>query len=325
MHEFAGIPCPVGRVTRLDLPVGSREDGSPLEIPVLVLPGLRPGPTLLLVALQHGTEITGTEIIRQVLDQTDPEHLAGHIVAVPVANPLAYLAHSQTTPRDGLNLNRVYPGNATGSITQRLAHALYTTCVRAADAVIDFHTNSFPALHWVIAKVEDTSQSARSLELASAFGLTPGRYSRSRERQLVGTLVDAALDLGIPGILVELTAHTMLLAGPISVGVRGTRNVMKALGMIPGAVEPQDGALTIPDGFTTNNRLRAGAGGLVHHLKQPGEPVVVGEVVAQVRTPTGALAEEVRSPVAGFILSYPRFHNQTVMTGDHVVFIASRD
>lgn len=322
---FAGVPCPPGQATRLDLPVGSFEDGSPLGIPVVVLPGQQPGPTLLLVALQHGMEIAGTEIIRQVLDHTDPARLRGRIIAVPVANPLAFLAHSQTTPRDGLNLNRVYPGNAEGSVTQRLAYTLHAHCVRAADAVIDFHTNSFPALHWVIAKVESTRQSERSQELADAFGLTPGHYPRARERQMVGTLVDAALDLGTPGILVELTAHTMLLPDPIAVGVRGTQNVMKVLGMVAGSVEPQEGTRIVAGGFTTNNRLRANAGGIVHHLKRPGDPVSTGDVVAHVRTPAGVLTEEVRSPVAGFILSYPRFHNQAVMTGDHVVFIASKD
>ncbi len=323
--EFAGEPCPECRRTTAALAVGTREDGSPLEIGVVALPGLRPGPTLLLVALLHGTEIAGAEIIRQVLDAVPPEQLSGRLLAVPVANPLAYLAHAQTTPRDGLNMNRAFPGSASGSITQRMAHALYTHAVCRADAVIDFHTNSHPALHWVIAKEDASPQSARSSEMAAAFGLTPGRYSRARERQLVGTLVDAALDRGIPGILVELTAHTMLLPGPIRMGVRGMLNVMRTLGMLPGPVEPQEGALVIAEGFTTNNRLRAGAGGFVHQLKAPGEWVGVGEPVAHIRTPTGELAEEVRSPVAGFILSYPRHHNQTVMTGDHVVFIASTD
>jgi predicted deacylase len=137
--------------------------------------------------------------------------------------------------------------------------------------------------------------------------------------------VDSALELGKPGILAEVTAHMMVLAEPVAAAVRGTLNVMKMLGMIPGGIEPQHGVIVIPEGFTTNNRLRANAGGLVHHLKQPAERVRVGDVVAQVRTPLGEIVEEVRSPVDGFILSFPRFRNQAVMSGDHVVFIASTD
>ena len=82
-------------------------------------------------------------------------------------------------------------------------------------------------------------------------------------------------------------------------------------------------AVIIPGGFTTNNRLRAGAGGLVHHRRRPGDPITAGDIVAEIRTPAGAVVEEVRSPVSGFVLSYPRFRNQAVMTGDHVAFIAS--
>jgi predicted deacylase len=100
---------------------------------------------------------------------------------------------------------------------------------------------------------------------------------------------------------------------------------MRALGMVAGEMEAQDDTLVIPSGFTTNNRLRAGFGGLVHHLKRPGEAVGTGEIVAVIRTPAGAVAEEVRSPVAGFMLSYPRFRNQAVMSGDHVAFIASSE
>jgi predicted deacylase len=100
---------------------------------------------------------------------------------------------------------------------------------------------------------------------------------------------------------------------------------MKMMGMITGNIEPQSDVTVIPEGFTTNNRLRANAGGLVHHLKQPAEQVRKGDIVAQVHTPFGEIAEQIRSPVDGFILSFPRFRNQAVMSGDHVVFIASTD
>jgi predicted deacylase len=53
--------------------------------------------------------------------------------------------------------------------------------------------------------------------------------------------------------------------------------------------------------------------------------VAIGEIVAEIRTPLGEITEQVRSPVNGFVLSFPRYHNQAVMTGDHVVFIASTD
>jgi len=325
MFELAGTRCLEGQKTTVSLEAGSREDGSPIEIHAIVVCGTKPGPTLLLTALLHGTELAGAEAIRQVLAGIDPSALAGRVIGIPVANPLAFLEHAQSTMRDGLNMNRVFPGQASGSITQRMAHVIYTHCVKAADAVIDFHTNSYPAVHWVIAKTAGDELGTKTEGMARAFGLTFGRYSRVRERQLVGTLVDSALELGKPGILVEVTAHMMLLVEPVAAAVRGTLNVMKTLGMVAGNLEPQRGVIVIPEGFTTNNRLRANAGGLVHHVKQPAERVRVGDVVAQVRTPLGKIAEEIRSPVDGFILRFPRFRNQAVTSGDHLVFNASTD
>ena len=56
------------------------------------------------------------------------------MVLVPVANPPAFNAGTRLSPLDAINLNRVFPGDATGSISERLAYTLWTEVIAAADA-----------------------------------------------------------------------------------------------------------------------------------------------------------------------------------------------
>jgi predicted deacylase len=58
---------------------------------------------------------------------------------VPVCNPFAMEADARNSPFDSLDLNRVFPGNATGSHTERIAAVLTEQAVNGADYVIDLH------------------------------------------------------------------------------------------------------------------------------------------------------------------------------------------
>ena len=83
-----------------------------LSVPTIVVNGAHEGPRLWLSAVVHGPEATGTEVIRRVLrEELDPTKLRGSIIALPIANPLAFQAATYDTPEDGYNLNRVFPGN----------------------------------------------------------------------------------------------------------------------------------------------------------------------------------------------------------------------
>ena len=86
------------------------------------------------------------EAIRQVFATLDPATMRERS-SDPVANPLAYAARTPATPAplDGLNLARVFPGSARGTLTQRLAHhllALVERNVGADDLFIDLHSGS---------------------------------------------------------------------------------------------------------------------------------------------------------------------------------------
>src|SRR5688572_11045848 len=212
--RIADVECPPGQLARGRIVGGWLDDGSPIEIPLLVLHGAAPGPVLWLGATLHGIEIVGVEIVRRVMrEAVDPAALRGTIVGAPIQNPLAFQDHKYGTPRDGLNINRVFPGNPNGSISERLAHALYREGIEKADIVVDIHANTAPAHPFVILRGGTDEVHRRARQLAEAYGLTilesAPKPASPGEKHLAGLLMDAALRDGKPAVTLEYECWTM--------------------------------------------------------------------------------------------------------------------
>ena len=125
---------------RSQLQVTRIADGSRLEVPMIVLAGMQSRPRLVCVAGIHGDEPEGMRALMELADELDPTKLKGELVLIPVANPSAFGAGSRVSPLDGLDLNRIFPGRANGSASERLAHALFEQVLSKADFVFALHS-----------------------------------------------------------------------------------------------------------------------------------------------------------------------------------------
>jgi len=82
-------------------------DGTRVNIPIILVNGTRDGPVLLLMSTQHGDEIQGIEVIRQVTRvRVDPKKLKGSIIGIPVGNPLAFQHGLYTSWIDNADVGR---------------------------------------------------------------------------------------------------------------------------------------------------------------------------------------------------------------------------
>lgn len=298
-----------------------------INVPLMVVNGAEDGPRLWLSAVVHGPEATGTEVIRRVLrKELDPKTLRGSIIALPVANPMAFQAASYDTPEDGYNLNRVFPGNPRGTVTSRLAHMLFQE-VKRCDFVIDLHANAVPALQFaIIAHAPDQGVVDRSFEIGRKFGITTRLMKVSEESKWAtmrsGQLLEFAAIEGIPGIIVELLYWYRIDPLSADVGTRGVLNVMKALDMIDGEIEQQP--IRVFEGELSGAEQTCDEGGLVYMTKSVGDDVVEGETIAIIRDPYGDVLEEIKAPVTGWVTAYPLRKNQNAMSGDTVAFFMYR-
>jgi hypothetical protein len=98
------------------------------------------GPVGLITAGIHGDEGPwGAWAIRKLLMNTTTDELKGTLRIVPVCNPFAMEADARNAPFDSLDLNRQFPGNETGSHTERLAALLTEHAINGTDVAIDLH------------------------------------------------------------------------------------------------------------------------------------------------------------------------------------------
>ena len=228
------------RITLTRLP-----SGVPVETTVHVYEGDADGPTLYVQAAQHGREVNGTEVLRRVHDRLGHDALAGRLVAVPVANPLtfdhvSYVAPAALDPYNA-NMNRVWPGDDDGSLTQRMAARLWEY-VGSADAVVDLHTGSPEMLSHTLFRAGD----AESERLASAFGTDlllaeaadEDAGAEWADRDFHGKLRVAATRAGTPAVTPELGHNRQVVESAVETGVAGVFGVLRRLGMLPGDPDP---------------------------------------------------------------------------------------
>ncbi len=111
-----------------------------VRVPVYVACSPRPGPTVVAIGGTHGDEYEGPVGLKNLIRELDPARLAsGRLIVIPVLNVPAFRAARRDSPLDGQNMNRVFPGDAGGTITERIARFVTDDILVRADVVIDLH------------------------------------------------------------------------------------------------------------------------------------------------------------------------------------------
>lgn len=312
---------PLGK-TMLSLPVPDPSGVQHLALSVLVVKGQTAGPTLVLLAGVHGDEYEGVLTIQDVFDQLSPEAMGGTLIAVPVVNPLAYQARTRSTPEDGKNMARVFPGIQSGTITERIAYQIAQHIIPKADLLIDLHsagtTMTSPTL--IGFHQDHTKVGQRAKAAALAFG-APVVWEHPWPNDARGRTITHAQELGIPALYTEASGGVRVSPEVLGIYTGGVLNVMAHLGMIEVRVAVAkalylqgEGNLDATTTFSCEGIFRA----RVEVLQQ----VEQGEVVGLVRALDGRVLEEVRASKAGlvvFLRSMP-----PVKVGEVAVLVAEK-
>jgi len=230
----------------------------------------------------------------------DPEELTGSITAVPVVNLESFRRRSPfVVPRDGKNLNRAFPGDADGSFTDVLARAIFDELIAPADVLVDLHGGDQVEALEPFAIYDESPVEQHSRELATVFGLS---YVVRQPRDgggLAGMTCTAAAEAGIPATIAEAGGCGLLDEAAVELLVRGVRNVLRSLEMLPG--EPESPA-TAPRHVGASVWLRCEAEGWWESAVRPGQEVPEGGVLGHVRDLWGDVLEEIRAPAPGVVL-----------------------
>ena len=120
------------------LPISAGTDST--FIPISIFHGSEEGPVLGITAGVHGYEYPPIMAGQALIKEIDPAELKGTVILVQIANVESFLGRSPfVNPLDGKNLNRVFPGNKEGSLTERIAHVITTEVISRSDFFLDMH------------------------------------------------------------------------------------------------------------------------------------------------------------------------------------------
>ena len=190
-----------GTAVRGAIPVTELAGGTPLEIPVVVANGANEGPCFWVNGAIHGDEPEGPLACQIALAEVDPAQLSGTLVLCPVLNVPAFEAAQRGNPADtfAYDMNRIYPGNPAGYLSERVAAAHAAAMGPVADLEISIHSGGS---HSFLDKAIFVDERPESVELATAMGVGWGCIMSSFNPS--GSPMAYMKELGKVGITVEL-------------------------------------------------------------------------------------------------------------------------
>ena len=286
---------------------GFVEPEAGLSIPCTILRGRSPGPKLLVTAGVHGAEYSSIEAARR-LTRMPLDELKGELTVLPVLNIDAFWQHRPYfNPRDGKNINRVFPGKADGSPSERLAAWVSGTAMPGMSAYIDLHCGDIIEALIPFAIFPDGHDRSRELAIAAGFpyvmrSTAPGHSYR------------AAVNQGIPGVLLESGGCGLWTEQSVGLIEAGVRRIMGRLGMLPDIAAAERPSPTI---YQTKVATAPAAGywhcwvspgahvekgqqiGVIHDLVGPGEHRIMADYSGPVIYHVTSLAISVGEPLVG--------------------------
>lgn len=309
--DIAGTPVAPGESVTIDIPVADLYTHAKLTMPVNVIRGKRPGPTLFISAAVHGDELNGVEIIRRVLKRAEFKRLRGTVIAVPIVNVHGFLRHSRYLP-DRRDLNRAFPGSAHGSVTSRLAHVFVKEIVSQSNYGIDLHTGAVHRTNLPQIRADLSQDTVRAM--ANSFGCPLLIDAPLRE----GSLREYADRQNVPLLLYEAGEALRFDEFSIRAGVRGVIGVMRHLGMLPR--RSRKVRTSKPVIAHESNWERAPESGILRSLVELGEYVKAGQTLAYVADPFGETQVEVQARHDGIVIG--RSHLPLAHAGDALYHVA---
>ncbi len=253
--------------------------GDPVRIPVTVINGEHPGPTVFLSAAAHGDELNGIEVVREVAHDWDHSNLHGTLICLPVMNVHGFLAQERYLPIYDRDLNRSFPGREGSTSARRMAYQIFTNFIEPCDLGVDFHTSTRGRTNML--HVRANMENPKTARVAKAFSSNVIIAGEGPS----GTLRREATAADIPTITVEMGEAHRFQRTLIDRALTGVASVLAEFGLHPESSVHWPGWRTVIDDDNEKTWIRADAGGIVDMKRDRGELVQEGEVICAITNP----------------------------------------
>lgn len=276
-----------------------------IPIPIVSING-GDGPTMIMMAGNHGDEYEGQIAIANLARSLDADAIRGRLILLPMLNAPAAETGLRTSPIDDGNLNRTFPGNPSGTPTEMIAHYVEEVLMPLADYAVDLHSGGSSLFYpptllrgqgHTAAETQALLRMQEAFDFPYAWVFTSGGTRSSTARTAMG----AANRKGVTNVMAELGGGAEVTPDILHRTERGLRRVLHSLDMLPDYT---------PDAAQGTRELNAKGSiyaydaGLFEPLKAIGDDVAVGETVGLIHHPDTPNKEPdiITSPYGGIVL-----------------------
>lgn len=254
----------------------------------------------------HGDELEGQYVCYELQRRINeaPEKLTGIVDVYPAMNPLGIDSITRGIPAFDLDMNRIFPGNIDGNMTEYIAAGIKND-VSGSDCVVDIHASNIFLTEIPQIRVSESHEEVLT-PLASAANVD-FVWIHGAATVLEATFADSLNSSGTPCLVVEMGVGMRLTLEYGNQLVDGIFNLMNKLGIwtdeISGIREPI--ISKNPDDITY---LNAAAGGIfvprAKHWSEVKEGDLIGEIVDPLN---GVVLARVEAPVDGILFTIRDF------------------
>lgn len=263
------------------------------------------GKRVCIVTGTHGDELEGQYVCAEtarILNE-DLSLLNGIVDIYPALNPLGIDSITRGIPLFDLDMNRIFPGNADGTMAECLAADIISD-ISGADICIDIHSSNIYLKE--IPQIRINEISAKELVPYAEMLNCDFIWVHSAATVLESTLAYSLNEKGTKTLVVEMGVGMRITKEYCRQLVAGIFNLLKNLGMWSGSVE----AVRTPiiSGERTVEFINSGADGIfvpcIDHWVDIEKNDHIGDVIDPA---TGRIVERVVAPCRGKIFTLREF------------------
>ena len=304
-----GLAGPQPRISYSFLKILTGSDLSRRRLPVMSAVSQHPGPVVWLTACGHGDEVSGIVIVQEIFRGIRRRLVRGAVHAFPLMNPLGFEMASRNITMSREDLNRSFPGNATGSLGERIAHRILSAIIETAPTlVLDLHNDWIESIPYVLLDRDPGVPHKDAYEKTIRAGREAGFCLIVDTEEINRSLSFNLLLRDVPSLTLELGKPHVVSEANVVFGVEAIWNILTHLGMIEPRRQPFSYRLPKNYGegrlFRYSDKPYGSKTGIIRFLAKPGDEVKTGQPLAKIVNAFGRHQETVSAINDAIVLGH---------------------
>lgn len=250
----------------------------------------------------HGDELEGQYVCYELsrIIQENPEYLHGIVDIYPAMNPLGIDSITRGIPAFDLDMNRVFPGNEDGSMTEHVASEIIEDLL-GSDLCIDIHASNIFLTEIPQVRINEL-HAGWLVPIAKKLNVDL-IWVHGSSTVLESTLAYSLNSRNTPTLVVEMGVGMRITKAYCEQLVRGIFCVMKEMGIWSGPVQEPKAPMITGDEEAVCF-LNAPVSGIFISEAKHGDHLKEGDSIGKIVDPLkGVILERMKAPREGILFT----------------------